>query len=459
MGESAWLIIVAVLGVVALLFLVMKSKLQAFLALILISFAVGLAVGMTPEDIIATFEKGMGETVAFIAIVIGLGAMFGEVLKVSGGAERLALTMINKFGVNRSSWALGIAGLIISVPIFLDVALVILMPILYTLANKTKKSLLFFGVPLLAGLLVAHGMIPPTPGPIAAATILGADIGWVILFGFIAGIPAMILAGPVFGGFISKKIHVPVPEMMNEQAAALADLEEIDKANNKKELPSFISVISIILLPLVLMLCNTLAPFILEEGSVLRNILVFIGHPYAALTITTLLTFFIFGTKRGYSKDDIQEITTKALEPAGIIILITGAGGIFGEMLVASGVGDVMASTMEQVQLPIVVFAFLTAVLLRISVGSVTVAMVTSSSIIAPILATMSISDPMMAVLVITIASGAVIAPHVNDSGFWMVNRYFGMSIGDTLKSWTTLATIISFVGFGICLILSAFLM
>src|SRR5699024_7397777 len=164
----------------------------------------------------------------------------------------------------------------------------------------------------------------------------------------------------------SKKIHVPVPEMMNEQAAALADLEEIDKANNKKELPSFISVISIILLPLVLMLCNTLAPFILKEGSVLRNILVFIGHPYAALTITTLLTFFIFGTKRGYSKDDIQEITTKALEPAGIIILITGAGGIFGEMLVSSGVGDVMASTMEQVQLPIVVFAFLTAVLLRI---------------------------------------------------------------------------------------------
>src|SRR5699024_1120158 len=160
-----------------------------------------------------------------------------------------------------------IAGLIISVPIFLDVALVILMPILYTLANKTKKSLLFFGVPLLAGLLVAHGMIPPTPGPIAAATILGADIGWVILFGFIAGIPAMSLACRVFDGFSSKKIHVPVPEMMNEQAAARADLEEIDKANNKKELPSFISVISIILLPLVLMLCNTLAPFILEEGS------------------------------------------------------------------------------------------------------------------------------------------------------------------------------------------------
>lgn len=460
MGEAAWLIIVAVLGVFALLFLVMKSKLQAFLALILISFFVGLAVGMTPEEIIEAFETGMGETVAFIAIVIGLGAMFGEVLKVSGGAERLALTMINKFGINRSSWALGIAGLIISIPIFLDVALVILMPILYTLANKTKKSLLFFGVPLLAGLLVAHGMIPPTPGPLAVASILNVSLGWVIMFGFIVGIPAMILAGPVFGSFISKRIHVPVPAMMNEQAAALAELEEIDKAkNNKKELPSFLSVISIILLPLVLMLLNTLAPFIFAEGSVLRNILIFIGHPYAALTITTLLTFLIFGTKRGYSKEDIQEITTKALEPAGIIILITGAGGIFGEMLVASGIGDVIASTMEQVQLPIIVFAFLTAVLLRISVGSVTVAMVTSASIVAPIIATMSMSEPMLGVLVITIASGAVIAPHVNDSGFWMVNRYFGMSVGDTLKSWTALATIISFVGFGICLILSAFLM
>ncbi|SFJ52317.1 Gnt-I system low-affinity gluconate transporter [Halobacillus dabanensis] len=460
MGETEWLIIVAVLGVVALLFLVMKAKLQAFLAIILVSFVVGIAVGMSPKDLIATFEKGMGETVAFIAIVIGLGAMFGEILKVSGGAERLALSMINKFGEKRSSWALGIAGLVISIPIFLDVALVILMPILYTLANKTGKSLLYFGVPLLAGLLVAHGMIPPTPGPIAVASILEADLGWVILFGLIIGILAMILAGPLFGSFISKKIHVSVSEEMSEQAAAIADLEERANENeNQKELPSFTSVLSIILLPLILMLLNTLAPFMLEEGSVIRDILVFIGHPYAALTITTLLTLYIFGTKRGYSREEIQRITTKSLEPAGIIILITGAGGIFGEMLVASGVGDVLASTMEKAQLPVIVFAFLTAVLLRLSVGSVTVAMVTSSSIVAPIISTMTISEPMLAVIVIAIASGAVIAPHVNDSGFWMVNRYFGMSVGDTLKSWSVVGTIISFVGFVMCLIFSLFLM
>lgn len=460
MGEAAWLIIVAVLGVCLLLFFVMKSKLQAFLALILVSFLVGLAVGMSPNEIIETFETGMGDTVAFIAIVIGLGAMFGEVLRVSGGAERLAITMINKFGEKRSSWALGIAGIIISIPIFLDVALVILMPILYTLANKTKKSLLYFGIPLLAGLLVAHGMIPPTPGPIAVASILEVDLGWVILFGFIAGIPSMILAGPIFGNFISKRIHVPVPEAMNERPDVLSELEKRDsEKENQKELPSFISVFSIIMLPLILMLLNTLAPFLFEEGAIIRNVLVFIGHPYAALTITTLLTFYIFGTKRGYSKEDIQQITTKSLEPAGIIILITGAGGIFGEMLVASGVGDVLGDTMEQINLPVILFAYLTAVLLRVAVGSVTVAMVTTSSIVGPVISPMNISEPMMAVFVIIIASGAVVASHVNDSGFWMVNRYFGMSVGDTLKSWTASATIVSVVGFAVCVILSIFLM
>ena len=334
------------------------------------------------------------------------------------------------------------------------------MPILYTLANKTKKSLLYYGVPLLAGLLVAHGMIPPTPGPIAVSSILGADLGWVILFGLIIGIPAMILAGPLFGNFISKKIHISVSEEMNEQAAALEDLEEIaNEKTSQKELPSFISVLSIILLPLILMLLNTLAPFMFNEGSIIRDILVFIGHPYAALTITTMLTLYIFGTMRGYSKEELQHITTKSLEPAGIIILITGAGGVFGEMLVVSGVGDVLAGTMESAQLPVIVFSFLTAVLLRLSVGSVTVAMVTSSSIVAPIISTMTINEPMLAVIVIAIASGAVIAPHVNDSGFWMVNRYFGMSVGDTLKSWSVVGTIISMVGFVMSLIFSVFLM
>ncbi|CDQ20022.1 GntP family permease [Halobacillus karajensis] len=457
MASSSWLVIVAVLGVAVLLFLVMKTKLQAFIALIVVSFLVGLAVGMSPEDIIATFEKGMGGTLAFIAIIIGLGAMFGEILNVSGGAERLALTMLDKFGEKRSPWALGLAGIIISIPVFLDVALVILIPILYSLQRKTNKSLLYYGIPLLAGLVVAHGMVPPTPGPIAAASIIGADLGWVILFGVLAGIPAMILAGPFFGSYISKKIYIGVPEAMREQAASLADLQESEQPPFKKELPSFINVISIILLPLVLILSNTLADLLLAEENTLRNILVFIGHPFVALTITTLLTLYIFGIRKGYSKHDIQKITTKALEPAGIIILVTGAGGVFGEMLIASGIGDILANAMEKTDIPIVIFAFITAALIRIAQGSVTVSMVTASSMVAPLTATYDLSEPMMAILVITVASGATIASHVNDSGFWMVSRYFGMNESETLKSWTVMSTIVAFVGFAVCLAISLF--
>ncbi|MFG6150328.1 GntP family permease [Halobacillus sp. B23F22_1] len=453
--DSAWLIVAAILSVGLLLLLVMRVKLQAFVALLMVSVLLGLGVGMTPGDILDTFGKGMGDTVAFIAIVIGLGAMFGEMLRVSGGAEKLALTMLDKFGERKSPWALGIAGLIISVPVFLDVALVILVPILYTLSKKSGRSLLYYGIPLLAGLIVTHGMVPPTPGPIAAASILEADIGWVILFGLTAGIPAMILAGPIFGKFIAKKVHIHVPEMMEEQAAALEEYEADPK--DQKELPSFKTVLSLILLPLVLILFNTVSPFIFEEGSTINSTLTFIGDPYIALTITTLLTFYILGTKRGYTREEIQKITTKSLEPAGIIILITGAGGVFGEVLVASGIGDVLANSMQQIDLPIVVFAFVTAALLRISIGSVTVAMVTTSSIVGPIVSTMSVSEPFLGVLVIAVASGSTIASHVNDSGFWMVNRYFGMSVGDTLKSWTAMSTIVALVGFSISLLLSFF--
>lgn len=333
------------------------------------------------------------------------------------------------------------------------------MPILYSLQKKTGKSLLLYGIPLCAGLLAAHGMIPPTPGPLAAASLIGADIGWVIIFGLIIGIICMIVAGPLFGNYIAKKIYVPVPEMMDEQAAAIEqEIEKRENGQETKELPSFISVLSIILLPLLLILLNTLAPFLTVEGSTLYNALVFIGHPYIALAITTLLTMYIFGTRRGYTKDDIQNITTKALEPAGIIILITGAGGIFGEMLVASGIGEMLANLMETANLPVIVFAFITAAVLRIAIGSVTVAMVTTSSIVGPILATLSVSEPMLGLIVISIASGAVIASHVNDSGFWMVNRYFGMSVGDTLKSWTMMSVIVSLVGFAMSLLISLFL-
>ncbi len=451
--STTGLILLAAFGVALLLFLVIRVKLQAFIALIVVSYIIGLLAGMSPTEIFEAVAAGMGGTVGEIAVIIGIGAMFGEILKVSGGAERLALTLMNKFGEKRVNWALVLTGFIISIPVFLDVAFVILVPILYSLAQKTGKSLLYYGIPLLAGLAVTHSFVPPTPGPIAVASLLGANIGWVILFGLIAGIPAAIIAGPIFGTYISKKIHVEVPKVMLENMVEEAKGKEYDK-----ELPSFSMIAVLILLPLLLILLNTFGGVMLAEDSTLLTVLTFIGNPGVALTITALLTFYLLGTRRGYSREEIQEIATKSLEPAGIIILITGAGGVFGQVLVETGIGDVLANSMNDLNMPILVFAFLVASAVRIAQGSATVAMVTAASLITPVIDSLGIGGPMLALLVITIASGATIASHVNDSGFWMVNRFFGMSEKDTLKSWTVMETIIAFVGFGVSLIISMFI-
>lgn len=447
------LILLAVFGIALLLFLVIKTKLQAFIALLVVSYIVGLLSGMSPEKVLQTVSDGMGGTVAEIAIIIGVGAMFGEILKVSGGAERLAMTLMDKFGEKRVNWALMLTGFIISIPVFLDVAFVILIPILYSLAQKTKKSLLFFAIPLLAGLAVTHSFVPPTPGPIAVASLLHANLGWVILFGLISGIPAAIIAGPIFGTYISKKIHVEVPKEMLKNMA-----EEARGKEYEKELPSFKMIASLILLPLFLILLNTFTSASLPEGSSVRSILTFVGNPGVALTITALLTFYFLGTRRGYTKAEIQEIATKALEPAGIIILITGAGGVFGQVLVETGIGDIIANTMENLSIPVLVFAFLVAGAVRIAQGSATVAMVTAASLITPVIDTLGLEGPILALLVITVASGATIASHVNDSGFWLVNRFLGLSEKDTLKTWTVMETIIGFVGFGMALIVSMFI-
>ncbi|MBB6448530.1 GntP family gluconate:H+ symporter/Gnt-I system low-affinity gluconate transporter [Geomicrobium halophilum] len=446
--SAPWLITVAVLGVVVLLFLVMQTKLQAFIALLIVSFLVGIAVGMPPMEIIETVEEGMGGTLGFIAVIIGLGAMFGEMIRVSGGADRLAYTLVNKFGEKNSSWALVLTGFIVSIPVFLDVALILLIPVIYSLVQKTGRSLLYYGIPLVAGLAVTHSFIPPTPGPISVASIIGADLGWVILFGVIAGIPAAALGGPIFGKYIAKKIDVGVPEYM---------LQQVEETKYEHELPSFASVVSVITLPLVLILINTTSDLVLEDGSTLQEVLTFIGHPFVALTAAALLAFYIFGTRRGYTRKEIQQITTKGLEPAGIIILVTGAGGVFGEMLIQSGVGDVLAETMQGIQMPMIVFAFIVAMLVRVAQGSATVSMITAAGLVAPLIEVYGASEPMLGLLVIAIASGATVFSHVNDSGFWLVNRYFGLTEKQTLQSWTVMETIIGFVGFGVALLFSFF--
>ncbi|WP_114167058.1 gluconate:H+ symporter [Exiguobacterium sp. TNDT2] len=445
--SGSTLILIAVAGIFLLLFLVMRTKLHAFVSLLLVSLLVGIAAGMPLGDVIVSIQNGMGGTLGFVAVVVGLGAMFGKMLEVSGGAERLAQTLVNKFGEDKAQWALAITGFIVAVPVFFDVGFIILVPIVYGLAKKTGRSLLYYGIPLLAGLAVTHSFIPPTPGPIAVANLIGAELGWVILFGVIAGIPAAILAGPIFGKYIANKIQVNIPDYM--------EFEEIDTS---KELPSFKMIVSLISIPLVLILANTLSAVLLEEGNAIRTFFTFMGHPFVALTLATLLTFIFLGTRRGYTRDEVQEIATKALEPAGIIILVTGAGGVFKQVLIDSGVGDVLGEMMAGSPLPAIVLAFLIATVVRVAQGSATVSMVTAAGLITPLLEIQNITGAALGLIVIAIASGATVLSHVNDSGFWLVNRYFGLDVKDTLKSWTVMETIIGLTGFAVVFLISLFI-
>lgn len=446
--STTGLILITVIGVAVLLFLIMYSKMQAFLALLIVSILIGLATGMSPEYLLETIEAGMGGALGFIAIVVGLGAMFGEVLRSSGGAERLAFTLVDKFGENRAQWALGLTGFLVAIPVFLDVALVILIPIVYSLALRTGKSLLYYAIPLLAGLAVAHSFIPPTPGPIAVAQVLNVDLGWMMLFGIIAGIPALIVAGPIFGRYIGNKVFVGVPDHVARAA------EEVSAT--KQKLPSFGLICFIILTPLFLILLNTGGELWLKEGQLL-TVLTFIGHPFVALIVATLLAMYLLGTKRGVSKHELQTMATKALEPAGIVILITGAGGVFKEVLIESGVGDAMGDLMASSGFPLVLLAFLISTFVRVAQGSATVAMITAAGLVSPIVELVDLSQPSLALIAIAIACGATVLSHVNDTGFWLVKQFLRMTEKDTLKSWTVMETIIGLVGFATVFGLSFF--
>lgn len=442
------LIFVAMLGIALLLFLVMGVRLQAFVALLLTSLFVAIAAGIPLDKIAETIQQGMGNTLGFIAIVVGLGTMFGEMLRVSGGAEVLAATLVKRFGQDNAQWALSLTGLLVAIPVFFDVGLIILIPLVYGLAKRTGRSLLYYAIPLTAGLAIAHSYIPPTPGPVAVASLINADLGWVILFGAIAGLPATIVGGVFFGKYIAGKIHATVPEYMEI---------ETPKHEIGKEPPKFNTIISIIAIPLILILLNTVSTVVLPEGNFFRNFLTFLGHPFVALMIAALLSFYVLGIKRGYSLDEVQQIATKSLEPVGLIILVTGAGGVFGRVLVASGVGDVLARAMAASNLPIILLAFLIATAVRVSQGSATVSMVTAAGIMAPAIEAGKYSPPTVGLITIAIASGATVLSHVNDSGFWLVSRYLGLSEKDTLRSWTVMETIIGGVGFLVVFIISFF--
>lgn len=451
-------LLMAAIGIGILLFLVLRQKMPAFLALILVSLLVGLMTGMKPMDVLDSVKNGMGGTLGFVAVVVGLGAMFGALLEHAGGLEAISSRLLGRFSDDRAGWALGLVGFLVAIPVFFDVAFIMLVPLIQQLSRKTGKALLTYALPLLAGLAVTHAFVPPTPGPIAVAELLSADLGLVIFFGFLAGLPALILGGPVLARFYKN-----TPAMSGEL---------IFKAEGKTPSISFGHAVFAVAMPLFLILMSTfqkidpsnfnldssfgkLMNALIVENEAWQSFFQFVGHPFTALSIACIYVYIAFGLMRRVPRDEIGEIMTKSLEPAGVVVLITGAGGVFKQVLIDSGVGQDLASAVSATGMPIVLFAFIVATLVRVAQGSATVAMITAAGLTAPVAAVAGLSPADTALAVIAIASGASMTSHVNDSGFWLVNQYLGQTPRETLRSWTVATTVIGLTGLVVTLTLS----
>ncbi len=336
------LVIAAIIGLVILLVLIIKFKIQAMISILIGAISIGLLAGMPAADIVTAVNDGIGNTLKGIALLVGLGSMFGAILEVSGGAQTLAVTMVKWFGDKKAAWALGITGLVIAMPVFFDAGLIILIPLAFSLAKRTHRSSLFYAIPLLAGLAVGHAFIPPTPGPILVATMLEVELGWVILVGVFCGIFSMIVAGPVWGSICGKNYYIPVPEHVANQA----DFDE-------SKLPNFWVIVGIILIPLVLIICDSVTG-VVPALSFAQPIFAFLGEPFVALLIATVVAMLVLGLKHGYNTEELEKVMTKSLEPTGLILLVTACGGVLRYVLQYSGLGDVIGNAVSSMSLPIV---------------------------------------------------------------------------------------------------------
>ena len=443
--DATRLVIAAVIGLVVLLVLIIRFKLPAMIAILVGAVLIGLGSGMPFDQIVSAVDDGVGNTLKGIALLVGLGSMFGAILEISGGARTLAVTMVDKFGDRKAAWALAITGLVIAMPVFFDAGLIILIPLAFSLAKRTGRSSLYYAIPLLAGLAVGHAFIPPTPGPVLVAAMLGVDLGWVIMIGVVCGIAAMIVAGPVWGAYCGKKYYIPVPEQ----------LEKLPETDDSK-LPSFRTVVGIILIPLVLIILKSVAG-VVDALAPARSVLNFLGEPFVALTIATLVAMVLLGYRNGYSAAELEKVMTKSLEPVGLILLVTACGGVLRYILQYSGLGEVIGHAVASASLPLVIVAFVVAALVRISVGSATVAMTMAAGMIAAMPEIAGLSPVHLACITASVAGGATVCSHFNDSGFWLVKSLVGMDEKTTLKTWTLMETLVGSTGFLLALVISIF--
>lgn len=437
------LLAIAAAAIAAILFCVIVLRLHAFLTLIIVSACTALAAGIPIEGVLPTMTEGFGKTLAGIALLVGLGAMLGRLTETSGGAQALADAMVRKFGEDRAPLALGIASLIMGFPIFFDAGLMVMLPVIFAVARRLGGPVLAYGIPAAGAFSVMHVFLPPHPGPIAASEFFKADIGLVLLLGLIIAIPTWYVSGYLWGKFLGKKYPLPVPDLLT--------------GGKQLELPanpaSPATVIAVLLLPILLIFGNTgmnmaVAAGWATEGTAFAKVMGFIGSTPIALLITTLVAIVLLGLRQGRSRKDIEGILEGSFGPICSVVLITGAGGMFGGVLRTSGIGDALASSMEHLGLPVIVGCWIIAVLLRLAQGSATVALTTTAALMAPAVAAGDFNAMQTALMVLAAAAGSVFGSHVNDSGFWLVGRLMGMDVATTLKTWTMNQVLIGTVGF-----------
>lgn len=433
-------------AVAVLLILIMALRVHAFLALVVVSIATAFAAGIPAGSIMDTLTEGFGSTLASVALLVGLGAMLGRLLEISGGAQSLTDAMIRRFGEKRAPLALGLASLVFGFPIFFDAGLVVMLPIVFSVARRLGGGVLRYGLPVAGAFSVMHIYVPPHPGPVAASGLLGADVGLVLLFGLIIAVPTWYITSYLYGVMVSKRIALPVPEILRGNA---------DTTEQEQNPPSASSVIGLLLIPLVMIFANTGLDTAGEAGWINGDagwvqVASALGSTPVALLVTVFVASYVLGTRRGQSRGVIERLLDSSLGPVCAIILITGAGGMFGAVLQSSGIGDALADALSGIGMPVFVAAYVIAAVLRIAQGSATVALTTAAGLVQPLVMTGSFSSIEIVAIVLALAAGSVTASHVNDSGFWLVGRFFEMDTKTTLKTWTVMETTIGLVGFGL---------
>jgi gluconate:H+ symporter, GntP family len=446
------LILAALLGIGLIVVLITVAKVNPFIALILGGILVGVVAGQNLLDVIDFFTYGFGKTARDVGLLIALGAIFARLLADSGGADQIVDTIVGRASGRALPWAMALVGAIIGLPMFFEIGLVLLMPVIYLVARRAQASLITVGLPALAGLSAMHGFVPPHPGPVTAIGLLHANLGVTLGLGLIAAIPTVIVAGPLYGALAGRWVQVEAPA---SGSAAVGGEEEREPVPPERR-PSFAVTIATVLLPVVLMLGKAVADIVVDDESALsQQIFDVIGAPFVALLIGVLVAMVTFGVRAGMGRQELSETVSAGLPPIAGILLIVAAGGGFKEVLVDTGVGTLLADWAKGANVSILLLAWVIAVLIRLATGSATIATITASSLMIDLVSGQSTAETSLVVL--AVGAGSVFFSHVNDAGFWLVNQYFRLSVGQTLKTWSVMETVLSVSGLGMVLLMSVF--